>query len=571
MTGVVAGMRMTARMNRGAMTGLALLLAALPAGLAQAQLAAAPDSAATPIVAAMSAPAELAPLSEAAPLLSPFAQALADAVAETPALAQFYQAHDYATLWTGEADAARRVALFQALDGAAAHGLPAARYDAGGLRSRIAAIRTEGDRARAEAALSAAFLSYARDVSSGALVPTSVDPMIVRDLHRPEPLDLIEGFAAADPGAFLRALPPSAPQYAQLMKARVDLERTVASGGWGPVVPGGILRPGDRSPRVVALRDRLVAMGYLAHSAVASYDGSIQKAVQAFQADHGLVADGVAGEGTLSEINTGPEVRLGAVLAAMERLRWMNHTPLGDRYIWVNLPDFTAKIIDHDKVVFRTVAVVGMDQDDRRTPEFSDQMEYMVVNPSWHVPRSITVKEYLPMLQRNPNAAAQIDIVDRAGNVVPRDAVDWRQFTPKTFPFIMKQKPSDANALGLVKFMFPNKWNIYLHDTPSKALFGKEMRAFSHGCIRLQKPFDFAYQLLGQQTDDPEGQFQRVLATGKESTISLKEPVPVHLVYFTAWPTARGHMEYRRDVYGRDQAIFDKLQQAGLVLGLQEG
>jgi L,D-transpeptidase YcbB len=244
----------------------------------------------------------------------------------------------------------------------------------------------------------------------------------------------------------------------------------------------------------------------------------------------------------------------------------MNGLPLGKRHIWVNLPDFTAKVIDDGKVTFESDTVVGMNQPDRRSPEFSDMMEFLVINPTWNVPRSITVKEYLPMLQRNPNAAGHLRIVDSHGRAVDRSAVDFTQFTARNFPFSMSQAPSDGNALGLVKFMFPNRWNIYLHDTPQKPLFAKEVRAFSHGCIRLGRPFDLAYVLLAAQTSDPEGLFRSHLETGHESVVTLDKPVPVHLVYFTAWPNAAGHIEYRRDVYGRDGRIFAAMEAAGVAL-----
>ncbi|MFM2366047.1 MAG: hypothetical protein RIR95_655, partial [Pseudomonadota bacterium] len=203
---------------------------------------------------------------------------------------------------------------------------------------------------------------------------------------------------------------------------------------------------------------------------------------------------------------------------------------------------------------------------DTRTPEFSDEMEYMVVNPSWGVPRSITVKEYLPLLQRNANAVSQLDVVDRSGRVIPRSAVNFASYSAKSFPFGLRQKPSESNALGLVKFLFPNTNNIYLHDTPSKNLFAKDVRAYSHGCIRLGDPFDFAYALLAVQSDDPQAEFAEVLDSGRETSIILDQHVPVHLVYFTAWPNAKGEIEYRNDIYGRDALILDALVAAGVVL-----
>jgi murein L,D-transpeptidase YcbB/YkuD len=500
-----------------------------------------------------------------------FRQAVAEAASENPVLADFYRLRDQAPLWTTGADAPRRAAFFAALDRAADHGLPPSRYDAAGLRAAFASLASERQRGRLEVRMTQTFLTFARDLQTGILTPANVDAGIVREVVLRDPLAMLRGFAAAEPAAFIRDLPPDAPQYTLLMKALHDLHAVVDQGGWGPGVRASRLEPGAAGPDVVALRDRLIAMGYLRQTASQTFDARLQKAVQLFQIDHGLVADGVAGEGTIAEINVPPEVRMQAVAVALERLRWMNGLELGSRHIWVNLPDFTAKIVDDGKVTFETVTVVGMNQSDRRSPEFSDRMEFMVINPTWNVPRSITVKEYLPQLQKNPNSVRHLRIVDRRGRVVDRSAVDFTQFTAANFPFSMSQPPSDDNALGLVKFMFPNQWNIYLHDTPSKSLFEKEVRAYSHGCIRLGRPFEFAYALLAAQTDDPVGLFQTNLANKREHPLPLEKAVPVHLVYFTAWPDARGRVEFRRDVYGRDGRIYEALSAAGVALPAVQG
>ncbi|WP_284163381.1 L,D-transpeptidase family protein [Frigidibacter sp. SD6-1] len=500
-----------------------------------------------------------------------FRSGLSEAAAEDAAIAGFYRDHGYATLWTGPGDARRREALFRALAEAGDHGLPVGKYEAEALMQRFHAVQSEAQRARLEVDVTRTFLAYARDVQSGFLTPAAIDPTIVREVPRKEARAQLDGFAAADPVAFIAALPPSAPEYAALQKARLDLVAAIDAGGWGAKVPDGKLTPGDEGAAVIALRDRLIALGYLAPNSNATFDGELSRALQRFQIDNGLTPDGVAGDGTIAEINRSPEERLESVLVAMERLRWMNGLPLGARHVWVNLPDFTAKVVDEGRVTFETVTVVGQNRKDTRSPEFSDQMEFMVINPTWNVPRSITVKEYLPMLQKNPNAARHLRIVDRSGRQVDRAAVDFTQFTERNFPFSMSQAPSDGNALGLVKFMFPNQWNIYLHDTPQKPLFQKEVRAFSHGCIRLGRPFDLAYVLLARQTDDPEGLFHSHLDTRKETVVTLDQPVPVHLVYYTAWPNAEGHIDYRRDVYGRDGAIFEAMRAAGVALPTVQG
>jgi L,D-transpeptidase YcbB len=499
-----------------------------------------------------------------------FHQAVAEAAADVDVIAAFYQMRNYAPLWTGPADAERRAALLTAFAGAGQHGLPVARYDVGALTAAFRSAVTEGDRGRLEVQMTRAFLDYAHDIGTGVLDPTAVDGGILRDIAQVDPVVLLAGIARERPGAFLHGLAPKAPEYARLMKEKLALEASLRA-GWGAEVTAEKLQPGDSGADVVALRDRLVALGYLGRSATQHYDKTIQAAVQRFQLDHGLLADGVAGSGTLAELNVGPQARLQSVIVAMERLRWMGDAPRGARHIWVNQPDFTAQIIDNGKVVFQTRAVIGKNVADQRSPEFSDMMEHMVVNPSWGVPRSIIVKEYLPLLQQNPNAVSHLQVIDGSGRVVPRGAVNFAAYSARSFPFGLRQPPSDGNALGKVKFMFPNPYNIYLHDTPAKELFGNEVRAYSHGCIRLADPFDFAYALLSRQVDDPKAEFASHLATDRETVVKLVDPVPVHLVYFTAWPTAKGQMTYRRDVYGRDGRIFDALTEAGVVLGGVQG
>jgi murein L,D-transpeptidase YcbB/YkuD len=494
-----------------------------------------------------------------------FVQALAAAASADEVIAAWYRTHDYRTLWTGAADAERRAALFEALAAAPDHGLPVARYDVGALRAALEEAVTEGDRGRAEIALTRAYLAWAHDLTSGALQPASIDKGILREIPVIDPAVLMSRMASGDARTVLDWLVPTSTAYLHLMKAKIGLEGRIAAGGWGATVPVASLAPGDTGPAVVALRDRLVRMGYLPASATAIYDRSIEAAVLDFQVSHGLTADGTAGESTIIELNIGPEARLKSVIVALERERWMHHDR-SVKQIWVNLPDFTARIIDHGRILFETRVVIGKDVPDQRSPEFSDEMEHMVINPSWGVPRSIIVKEYLPLLQQNPNAVGHLQVIDSRGRVVSRGAVDFNAYSARTFPFALRQPPSDGNALGLVKFMFPNPYNIYLHDTPSKSLFDKEVRAYSHGCIRVADPFDLAHELLSWQSDNAEQDFNAALETGNETTVKLKQVLPVHLVYFTAYPEANGRIAYRRDIYGRDAALFAALAEAGVEL-----
>ena len=496
-----------------------------------------------------------------------FKQAVAEAASKDAALAEFYKARNYKSIWTGRIgkDGQRRKAFLAALAKAADHGLPVKRYDPAVIKASLKAAKTGRDRGRMEVEMSRLFLQYAGDIRSGVVNPRKIDSGMVREVRRWGRLQTLVAFEKSSPRGFLKKLVPSTPEYTRLMKEKIRLEKLLGRGGYGPKVGASSLKVGASGGHVVALRNRLIAMGYLKRSASQTYDANMQKAVQLFQLDHGLPTDGVAGKGTMSQINKPAGYRLQSIIVAMERERWFNQ-PRGKRHILVNLTDFTAKILDNDKVTFVTRSVVGKNEGDRRTPEFSDVMEFMIINPTWNVPRSIAVKEYLPLLKRNPNAVGHLRLVDSRGRTVNRGSVNFAQYNDQTFPFNLKQPPSRGNALGLVKFMFPNRYNIYLHDTPSKNLFQRNVRAFSHGCIRLQQPFDFAYALLAKQMANPQEFFQAKLKTGAETRVDLKEPVPVHLIYRTAITKPKGGMEYRRDVYGRDAKIFNALSKAGVVL-----
>lgn len=497
-----------------------------------------------------------------------FRQAVAQAAARDADLVTFYRARNFEGIWGS--DRRRRNALLTAFASAADHGLPAARYEADALVAQLQSGSTAAAQAQAEVELSRLFLQYARDIQTGMLTPSRIDSNIKRQVPLRSRLGTIQAFVQSSPSGFLRSLPPGSPEYARLMRQKLEMERLLARGGWGPTVPGRKIEPGQSGPQVVALRDRLIAMGFLARTNSQSFDAAMVNAVQRFQQAHGLAIDGVAGAGTLRQINIAPEARLQSVIVAMERERWINR-PRGQRHVWVNLTDFTAKIIDNDSVTFETRTVVGAVHEDRYSPEFSDVMEFMVINPSWYVPRSIITKEYLPQLQEDSNAANNLLITDASGRVVDRNAIDFSEYTETNFPFSMREPPSQGNALGLVKFMFPNRYNIYLHDTPSKSLFGREVRAFSHGCIRLADPFDFAYALLARQVGNPQAFFQSELRAGRERRVNLNNPVPVHLVYRTAFTKEDGPMQYRRDIYGRDARIWRALSREGVAVRAVQG
>ncbi|MGY3439615.1 MULTISPECIES: L,D-transpeptidase family protein [unclassified Marinovum] len=501
-----------------------------------------------------------------------FKQAVAESASGNRDIAAFYRENQFEPIWTGDSDMhrARRAALLNAVSTASLYGLPTRNYDPEVLRRMMASVRGERALGELEVELSEIFVLFTRHMQTGVLDPKKISSTMKREVPVRDPIANLRDFSAGSPDAFFRSIIPATREYTSLVRAKLDLEHVINRGGWGGAVQSGTLEPGQSGAQVVALRNRLVAMGYLERSSTGSYDAAMEKAVQQFQLDMGLTSDGIAGGSTLKAINVSASERLRSVLVAMERERWLNR-PRGDRHVLVNLPDFRAQIIDNGKVTFETRAVVGKNTLDRETPEFSDVMEYMEINPYWNVPRSITAEEYLPAMRSNPYAVSHLDVIDSRGRIVPRSAVNFSRYTGKNFPYYLRQAPSNRNALGLVKFMFPNVNNIYLHDTPAKSLFSRDVRAFSHGCVRLNDPFDFAYELLSKQTDDPVNFFQSRLQSGQNTRVNLEQPIQVHLIYRTAYTDAKGRLNYRDDIYGRDARVYDALRNAGVALSEVQG
>ena len=526
----------------------------------------------------------------AAVALSPAGQALKSALIQrlgaNSVVINAYAQRGFAPIWLDEEGRSteRADALVAALARAANHALPSKRYGTAGLAKRLSSGGFE-----LEADLTAAFVRFARDISSGALEPRDIDEELVIDPRRPNPAQLIaDAGAAQNLVAYLEDLAPDHPNYKGLV-AKYAAFRTFSADAWGKPVPKGrTLRPGVRHQRIGPLRDRLIAMGDLdprAYSSAAlgadgervaandvttdvtaspqdrlTYDPILVDAVKRFQKRHGLNTDGMIGPATLDQINASPADRARQIAVNLERLRWMNRD-LGDRHILVNLAGFTMAVIENNREIFTSRVVVGKARK-HRTPEFSDEMTHMVINPSWNVPRSIATTEILPILQRDPSYLSRKNM-RLVGGTAPED---WTTVTASTFPGRIVQKPGGGNALGNVKFMFPNQYAIYLHDTPSKRLFRRDVRAYSHGCVRVERPVEFAEFLLTGQVDDPRGYFNSIRKKGRERRVNLDRPLQVHLTYRTAWRAADGSYQFRGDIYGRDAKVARALSQAGVSI-----
>jgi murein L,D-transpeptidase YcbB/YkuD len=309
------------------------------------------------------------------------------------------------------------------------------------------------------------------------------------------------------------------------------------------MVPAGpTLKVGMSDTRVALLRTRL---GLTASDGADSdvYDETVQKAVRDFQAQRNLKANGRLSPATVAALNgvlRAPRVNLESeIVANMERWRWMPHD-MGDSNVFVNVPEFLVRVFKEGTLAHESKVVVG--KPDTPTPLFSDEMAFVVMNPSWNVPQSIIKKEYLPKLAEDP------DYLSRHGFVVTYNGGQMQ----------VRQPPGEDNALGHIKFMFPNNFSVYLHDTSSRSLFVKDKRAFSHGCVRVDNPYKFAEIVMGADNGWTEDRVRSLIGK-REQRIDLKEKIPVHIAYFTAYVDDEGQLKLVDDVYGYDRKVISAL------------
>jgi murein L,D-transpeptidase YcbB/YkuD len=369
---------------------------------------------------------------------------------------------------------------------------------------------------------------------------------------------------------FLNSLEPP-PNYQRLKVAQKRYENIVTSGGWERIPKGPELKEGDWHDNVILLRKRLMLtedLTKLSTENAGYFDGTLEKAVQLFQRRHGLNSDGIVGPSTLLALNVPAEKRLEQILVNLERLRQMPRS-LGERYIEVNIPAFTLKIMDNGEIVQTMRVVVG--RKDRPTPVFSGRITYLEINPYWTVPPQIAKKDILPKIQQDPYylIRKQIKVFEnwkRTAAELDPFSIDWNQVGERYFPYKLRQEPTANNALGQVKFIFPNKLNVYLHDTPLKELFQRQRRSFSSGCVRVEKPIDLAAYLLNDNHTWNRQKLSRMMKEKKQTpkVILLKHPISVYLLYQTVWMEDEDEVHFRNDIYHRDQALAQSLKKQPL-------
>lgn len=477
-----------------------------------------------------------------------------------------YADRAYAPLWVTEnglTEAGLRLADWLPT-GPVRHGLRAADYHARALRALRGSMDV-GALVDTELALSDAFLTIASHLLAGRLDPRTLDPQWVAARRERDLVPyLVRAAGSSAPDGVLAELLPREKGYGILVDLLAALRRERDAAGWPTVSPGPTLHLGDAGQRVTSLAQRLAASGDLPLTAAeaSTFDSDLASGVKRFQARHGLTPDGVVGPATLRALNVPIQSRIDQIIVNLERWRWLPED-LGERYVIVNIAGFELQVVDHDETQLAMKVVVGTTY--RRTPVFSGRISYIVFNPSWEVPPSIAVKDKLPLIKANPGYLAEQNFTLLQGwgadeRVVDPATVDWSRITARSFPFRLRQAPGPGNALGQIKFMFPNPFSVYLHDTPSRELFARESRSFSSGCIRLENPPALAEYLLQDAGWDADAVAAAVRA-GREQTVRLKTAVPVHLLYWTTWVDADGMVQFRDDVYGRDKAVMDELRE----------
>ncbi len=397
-----------------------------------------------------------------------------------------------------------------------------------------------------------------------------VDPRKVEERHNLEP-DTPRSFpsetylTAIKTGtvrALLDTRSPDHQAYVNLKQALTQYRKIASNGGWPHIPPGPSLTPGMQDGRVAAMRKRLTSTGDLKQKGTgdpAFFDDALVAAVKSFQTRHHMEPDGVGGKNTIAAMNVSVAERINQIRVNLERTRWVIRDMPSSSLI-VDIAGFRVEYYHQNKLTWSSKVMVG--QPFHQTPVFRSAVTYIVLNPTWTIPPDIIKNETVPSIAKDTNFLhkQRLRIFDSSGTEVDSASIPWNQYLGKHFPYTLRQDSGADSSLGLIKFLFPNPYHVYLHDTPSKSLFGRTQRAFSHGCIRTQNPLQLGKMLIANDPGNPTNveKFDQILASGKTTTIILKQPLPIFLMYLTT-SVQDGVLLFKPDLYSRDQGIFEAL------------
>lgn len=483
-----------------------------------------------------------------------------------PELLEVYQAHEFSPFWT---DPNRLKELLELVRHAVDHGLLPADYNVSllqqVLREPMAGIPGQID-AGTDILLTESLLRYAEHRRFGKTQASHPGPHISIDIEsaqrRVPAADMETMLDSASLADFIQAIAPMGPVYRQLLASLRRYRDIADRGGWPTVPEGPALRPGDDDARVTIIRQRLAASGHIDvnHDLDSTlFDPTLEEAVKAFQSRHQLEQDGIVGEQTTAAMNVPVEHRIDQLRLSLERLRWVNQEA-ADTLLMVNVAGFSAFFYREGVPVWDTRVMVGRDY--RQTPVIRSDIGYLEFNPFWTIPPIILRHDTLPVIKRNPGylAANNIHVIDHKGEFVDPSSVDWKAYSTG-IPFTLRQDPGPGNPLGAVKFVFPNRHSVFLHDTPHRELFLNHVRDFSSGCIRVEDPLRLAELVLNDPVKYNRSALESIVASGETRRVPLSPKVPIAIVYLTAGISADGQTHFYRDIYGRDRRVLDALNE----------
>lgn len=489
----------------------------------------------------------------------------------------FYRARNYQTAWMKKRGVnSEAEELLEAIGRAEEDGLNSEDYKLQYLHHTKKALEknrkaTLEEKLKLEKTLTATYLTYASHKMRGRVNPEKLDALW--KTNRPDrdlAVHLQNALQKGEIEESLQDLEPKDPQYAALKKAYNNYKQLMEEKGEWPQLPSDLkLEAGDSSEYVATLRERLSADGYFKSPKPDSlqqvYDSTLVKAVMVYQQKNSLEPDGIVGGETLHMLNTSLKDRIDQIQLNLERIRWSPEKP-NSRYLMVNVPQYTLYVYEGAEKAMEMRVIVG-EAYKANTPIFNDSMRYIAFSPTWTVPNSIATEEFLPKLQKDASYLSKNNYKLYEGweeNAPELDArsINWDDVTADNFPYRIVQQPGDRNALGHVKFMFPNELDIYLHDTPTESLFKNAKRDYSHGCVRVEKPVDLAHYLLRDQGWD-RAKVEGAMNLPEPENVILEEKVPIFIDYRTAWADEQGRITFAKDIYGHDKK---QMQRFGEVL-----
>jgi murein L,D-transpeptidase YcbB/YkuD len=480
----------------------------------------------------------------------------------TRSLATLYERHGFQPFW----DSARLAKLLDLVRASAQDGLTPADYHLAALE-RLAGgeSRAPLDAAQLDLLATDAYTELLYHQYFGKVDPVAIDTrwnFERREMRQEDAVQFVlEAVTSTDIASAIDQVRPDHWMYRSMVEALATYRRIEANGGWPTIADGTTLRRGVADPRVAALRLRLAASGDDAGAPTADplFDESLESALKRFQARHFLTPDGAVGAETRRELNVSVAQRLDQIRVNLERARWVLHQPAEGDFVIVDVAGFQVRYVRDRAVVWSARAQVG--QPYRQTPIFRSAIDEVVFNPTWTVPPGILGKDILPAVRRDPSYLDKrgLRVIDRNGRPVSQAGIDFARYSAATFPFMIRQDPGPTNALGRVKIMFANPYLVYLHDTPSQALFEREQRAFSSGCIRTARPLELAELLLADPQRWNRTAIDAVVDSGKTRTLRLPKPVPVLILYWTIDRDDQGAIVFKPDPYGRDPKLLKAL------------